>query len=123
MTVLSKREFAERYMDVLQNLESFSSSCYQDNQTALYDNDVLGVYQVLLKYVKARLTNYPLPANNLKGLSLNLYEEMLEVVKFHENSYSLLEIQECLKMLEKSLKLWTRERGSQGYLKFISQFV
>jgi rRNA pseudouridine-1189 N-methylase Emg1 (Nep1/Mra1 family) len=29
----------------------------------------------------------------------------------------------CLKRLQSSLKLWTKEGGRQGYLNYISQFV
>jgi len=84
--------------------------------------DISRVYETLLKYIRARLTSFPLPQSNLEGVFKEIYTQQFDFIKQMENTYSLKEIQECLKMLEKSLKLWTREHGSSGYLKFISRF-
>ena len=118
---LSKTEFAEKYMDVLQPLETCVVYYYRQNPN-MHDHDVLHVYENLLKYVKARLTNYPLAPPKLEIISSELYLQQISILVSKENSYSFNELQECLKMLEKSVKLWNKAYGSRGYLNYISQF-
>lgn len=120
--LLSKSEFAEEYVEVLQLLEVLVARFYRQHPQ-MYDLDVLYVYEALLKRIKAKLTNFPLPQNNLKGVSNDIYVLQLKFLEEMENFYSLKEIQECLKLLEKSLKLWSREHGSKGYLNYIAQFI
>jgi hypothetical protein len=64
-----------------------------------------------------------LPEIKLNGFVLDLYEEIFTCVKVYENSYTMLEIQACLKKIEGSIKFWSKERGSQGYLKYIVHFL
>lgn len=123
MIPVSNEEFIEKYMGVLQPVEMFISSCYKKNPAQLYDFDVEKIFQALLKYIKAKLTDYPLPEPKLQGVSLDLYETIFDFLQGMEKSISLLEIQACLKKLESSQKMWSKEWGSQGYLKFISNFV
>jgi|688.fasta_scaffold65580_4 hypothetical protein len=84
----------------------------------MHDHEILRVHEALLKYVKAKLTNYPQPKPKpkLEGVSRDIYAKRLPFLEEMERSYSLKEIQGCLKMLEKSLKVWNREYGSRGYL-------
>jgi len=118
---LSTSEFAEKYIELLQPLENSVVRTYREIPS-LHDHDVLRVYEALLKYVKAKLTNYPLPQPKLEGTPLSLYLEQLSFIETQANSYSFKEIQECLKLLEKSVKLWNREFGSRGYFNYISRF-
>lgn len=119
---LSKAEFAEKYIEILQPLEHIAAHFYRQNPQ-MHDHDVLRVYEALLKYAKAKLTNYPLPQPNLKGISSQIYLQQLTVLVSKENAYSYHEIQECLKTLVKSVIMWNKNLGSQGYLNFISQFT
>ena len=64
-----------------------------------------------------------MPQHNLKGISSEIYELQLSFLEDMNKTYSILEIQECLKVLQKSVKLWNREHGSRGYLNFISQLT
>lgn len=120
-STLSKSEFAQKYIGILQPLESLVADFYRQ-YPAMHDHDILRVYETLLKHIKAKLTNFPLPLHNLKGISNDVYALQIAFLEEMESSYSLKEIQECLKTLEKSLKLWNREYGSRGYLTYISQF-
>lgn len=120
--MLSKTEMSEKYIGILQPLEALVSICYSQH-TGLHDHDVLRVYEAHLKYFRAKLTNFPLPQHNLKGISSILYEQQHLFLEEMQKSYSLAEIQQCLKQLEKSVKLWNKEHGSRGYLNFISQFL
>lgn len=108
-------------MDIFQPLEGFVSSYYAEHPE-LHDHDILHVYEALLKFIKAKITNFPLPQPNLKGVVNELYEDQILFLNEMQNSYSLQEIQLCLKQLEKSVKLWNREHGSRGYLNYISMF-
>lgn len=119
---LSKSEFCEKYIGILEPLESFVTNFYRQ-YPKLHDHDVLRVYEALLKHFKARLTKFPLPKHKLEGISSEIYILQLQFLEQMESSYSLQEIQECLKTLEKSLKLWNKEHGSRGYLNFISNFI
>ena len=119
---LSKSEFAEKYDEILFPIESYIVQIYEQNPD-LHDHDVLRAYEAVLKYIKAKLTRYPLPQPNLKGISLTIYEFILNFLNENESSYSFQEFQDCLKILEKSMKLWNREHGSRGYLNYIDQFI
>lgn len=120
--MLSKTQVAEKYISILQPLEAFVSIYYK-RYPEMHDHDVLQVYEALLKDVKAKLTNFPLPQHKLTGIPNMLYEMQNQHLNYMQETYSLEEIQLCLKQLEKSVKLWNREHGSRGYLNFISNFV
>lgn len=121
-SLLTKSEFADKYMGILQPLESCVTVFYSQHPD-LHDHDILRVYEALLKMIKAKLTNFPLPENQLEGISREIYELQLGFLEDIKDSYSLHEIQACLKMLEKSVKLWNREHGSRGYLNFIAPYT
>jgi hypothetical protein len=121
LPVLSKTEFAEKYIGILQPLEAFVAHFYR-RYPEMYDLDVLRVYEALLKHIKAELTNFPLPEPKLGKISFEIYDQLFMFLEEMKSSYSLQEIQECLKTLERSLKMWSKDRGSRGYLGFIAQF-
>lgn len=118
---LSKTELAAKYIEILQPVEVYVSAFYK-MYPEMYDLDVQKVYECLLKNIKAQLTNYPMPKHKLEGISNLLYEQLVEFLTDISKKYLAVEIQSCLKQLEKSLKLWTREHGSRGYLNFIAAF-
>jgi len=120
--MLSKSELAKKYIEIFQPLEAFVSYYYKQHPE-MHDYDVLNTYEALLKHIRAKLTNFQLPQHNLKGISSMLYEDLYQFLDKIQESYSLEEIQLCLKQLEKSVKLWSREHGSKGYLNFISNYT
>jgi len=117
----SKREITEKYIGILQPMENFVVNFYRQHPE-MHDHDILRVYEALLKHIKAKLTNFTLPQHKLEGISYDVYALQLKFLEGMESAYSLKEIQVCLKTLEKSVKLWNKERGSRGYLNFIAQF-
>ncbi len=68
----SKMEMVESYREILEALENFVKRVYSKNPK-LHDHDVLRVYEALIKYYKAKLTNYQLPNVTLTGVCLELY--------------------------------------------------
>lgn len=120
-STFSKAEFVEKYMEVLQPLEHLVAYFYRHNPK-IHDHDVLRIYEALLKYAKAKLNNYPLPQPKLEGISSQLYLQQLVILVSVESLFSYQEIQESLKTLVKSVWMWNKNLGSQGYLNFIFQF-
>lgn len=118
---LPRKELVERCMGILQPVENFIANFYRQHPET-HDYDVLSAYEALSKYFKAKLTNFPLPQHKLNGVSYDIYSFQLSFLETMEGSYSLKEIYDCLKTLEKSLKLWTKNQGSRGYLNYIIQF-
>lgn len=121
LAMLSKAQLAEKYIEILQPLEMLVSAFYKTNPN-MYDSEVQKVYECLLKDIKAQLTNYPMPKHNLTGISENIYSQLTMFLESMKNTYLAEEVQACIKQLDKSLRLWTREHGSRGYLKFIAEF-
>lgn len=119
---LSKLEFTEKYHDILKSIEQLVADFYRQNPK-MHDHDVLRVYEALVKYAKAKLTNYPLPQPQFEGISSNLYLKQLDVLHHIESTFSYQKIHDCLKTLVKSVIVWNKNLGSQGYLNFISQFI
>lgn len=119
---LSSSEFTEKYVGVLQPLEFHIVNFYRKNPS-LYDYDILRVYEALLKYMKAKLTNFSLPQHKLEGISCDIYECLFTFIEEMEKHYSLEELQACLKRLEKSINFWGKRAGSRGYLNHIVQFL
>ncbi len=119
---LSSEEFTQAYMGILQPLEAFVVHFYQANPN-LHDHDILRVYENLLKLIRAKITNFPLPQNKLEGVPHEIYNAQSSFLVELEQNYSLEEIQACLKKLEKSVKFWNAKGGSRGYLNHISMYM
>lgn len=117
--MLSKIQLAEKNIQPLEAIVSF----YYRQHPEMHDYDALRAVETLLKYIRAKLTNYPLPQNDLKGIAKILYDEQYQFLNKIQKSHPLEEIQLCLKQLEKSLKFWSKEQGSRGYFNFISNFT
>ena len=121
MNTLSTKEMSERYMEILQPFEMFIANIYRDN-SHLNDYDILQIYESLAKHIKARLTDFPLPQHKLSFGLGKVYRLLLEFLEDQEKTYTLEEIQACVKLLIKSVKRWNERHGAQGYLTFISRF-
>jgi len=126
------------HMDVLQNIE-FSVTQIFRKHPELTDFEVDLAYQTIYQ-------NYRGEANNREGkipsnpLSAEVYHAVRAVcewrlgrddvadkkgrkVELPENNIEVEAITDCLKVLRKSLRLWTKQGGKQGYLNYINQFL
>jgi hypothetical protein len=130
--------FEEEYMDILQNIETAIHSIHLENP-ALTDYDVdhaleflfrayrneargqtstpprnassLQVYEAARGACEVRLGRAPIPPN-LKKLGDGEFEPVpIEIIL------------QALKRIRKSISLWTKEGGRQGYLDYITQFI
>lgn len=96
--------FIDKNYTILESIEVNIVKFYREN-AGLYDVDALNTYEFLIKYMKAKLTKYPLPQLSLKGLSYQICQNLfLPIMETLEASNCLKDIFESLKRLEKSLK-------------------
>jgi hypothetical protein len=116
---MSKLEFVEQHQEILIPGESLIAQFYREGRIE-HDHDVIRVVDSLHAYYRAIVTNFPLPPPKLTSQNeLALYEKLIENWKVHDSK----KVFECIKVLKKSVSMWNRELGSQGYLGFISRFI
>lgn len=126
----------EEFLDVLQNIESVIISVYREKDDLLdYDVDkVLNALWMAYRAEKQEKTSATPPFNANAQLVYERVKAMcewrlgrrkLESEKDGEpfqltpKPLTLDEIMACLKRLRKSISLWTKQGGRQGYLHFI----
>lgn len=134
---MDERPLEEEYMDVLQNTEAAIVWVYRQNPE-LMDYQVDSALEALIKTYQGEATGRkPAPPRN--PAAGQVYERVQAICDirlgretFHRGDEPVelgLEpvdvdvILRCLKRIRKSIQLWTREGGRQGYLNYVSQFI
>lgn len=131
----------DEYLDVLQNLEFAIISVYRE-QNELLDYDVDEALEALISDYKAENTQREPKPHSLTGRPLDVYNAVKPMCEWRLGRKPIeaevvsdldsvpepepLEIEEllaCLKRLRKSVKLWTKESGRQGYLQFVDPYI
>jgi hypothetical protein len=126
----------EEYQDVLQNIEMAIVVLFKDHP-GLSDFHVDSALEALGRtYQREKIGGdavLPRP-----GLPQDVYKSVRMVCEWRLGRENMVdeegqpmsiepltveEIQTCLKRLRKSISTWTKHGGSQGYLKYISQFL
>ena len=128
------------YLDVLQNIEAGIVAVYRKNKQML-DYDAEAVVNALIRdYQAEQKSGQPVQAalnDDLKRLLYAAVREMCEwrlgrselvqdgkeVDLIEEDGLSLEEMTACLKRIRKSIQNWTKNKGRQGYLNFVSEFI
>jgi len=126
--------FEDEYLDVLQNIEMAIVSVYRERQDLL-DYDVDKVLNLLWTEYRNEKTGRKTPMPFLNPNAQLVYDRVKEMcewrlgrtdvivsdefVKAKPEAVSVDEIMDCLKRIRKSVALWTKEGGRQGYLYFI----
>lgn len=130
--------FEDRYMDVLQNIESAIVYIYRQ-YPELSDRQVRDVVDFLLRSYEVEARGYALPTPKFSSPTKELYEDILSVCDWRLGKEALRdeddqppelamspktikEIIACLKRVRLSIKTHKGE-GRRGYLDFVSQFV
>ncbi len=124
----------EEYMDVLQNIEATILSVYREHADLL-DYDVDKVLNLLWTEYRREGINKPTPKPLLNANAQLVYDRVRQIcewrlgrtemtagsgsVRVKPEPLSIDEILACLKRILKSIKLWNKEGGRQGYLYFI----
>jgi hypothetical protein len=130
-------QIEEERLDVMQNLEYTVASVFERNPE-MTDYAVLRTYEALLQAysdeIKGR-TPRPCFAEGHEAELMDQLRSMCEwrlgrsdiaMEDIHAPECEPLDVPTlvlCLKRLVKSVKMWTRKGGRQGYLKFMSGFV
>jgi len=134
--------FVEQYMDVLQNIEFGIVSVYKEHPE-LTDYQVDKAVDSLLRVYQAEVRSKAAPGLRLNDLETQVYERVKDLCEFRLGRQALDqpegeegdaasetlpnltvdEIIACLKRIRLSVKRWTKDRGRQGYLWFVSQYV
>lgn len=128
--------FEDKYLDVLQNIEYAILSVYHENPDLL-DYDVDKVLNLLWTEYRNEKQDKTAPAPQL-GVNAQLVyarvksmcewrlgrqkwetEKGGQPVEMPLKPLALDEIMACLKRIRKSVELWTKQGGRQGYLYFI----
>jgi len=129
---MAKDSVTEKYLDVLQNIESVVATHYQDHPD-LSDHTVERVYELLIRAYKAQASGHAIPKVSLSESDEALYEALQSMCEWRLGHMldaggpkiepkTVDEIIECLKHLRKSVQFWTKQSGRQGYLNYIIEF-
>ena len=128
--------FEDKYLDVLQNIEYAILSVYRENPDLL-DYDVDKVLNFLWTEYRNEKQDKTAPAPQLGVNAQLVYARVKSMcewrlgrrkwetekdgkpVEMHLKPLALDEIMACLKRIRKSVELWTKNGGRQGYLYFI----
>ncbi|WP_309569727.1 hypothetical protein, partial [Deinococcus sp.] len=91
----------------------------------LTDAQVDAAYEELARRFRAEATNFPFKPGKLDGLRADVHDAALKnlTVLLHnsEERPSAEELRQCVNRLRASIKLWTREGGRQGYVKYLDR--
>ena len=134
--------FEDEYMDVLQNIEMAIVSVYREKH-GLLDYDVDKVLNILWTEYRnekqGRHASTSLSAPKLGENAQLVYDRVKEMcewrlgrkdvgvsgksAKVKPEPISVDEIMDCLKRIRKSVDLWNKQGGRQGYLYFIDNNI
>lgn len=132
-------EFENKYMGVLQNMETVIVRLYRQNPE-IADYNVDKAVEGLVRTYQAEQKGRSAPVLKLNELDQQLYSDISAVCQFYLGRTSeLLGIEDldiedmvkltvediiaCLKRIRQSIAMWTKEGGRQGYLNFIDPFL
>lgn len=128
--------FEDQYLDVLQNIEYAILSIYRENPNLL-DYEVDKALNILWTEYHNEQRGKAMPAYQLGTNAQMVYtrvhsmcewrlgRQKLEskkddqLVEMNIKPLTLDEVAACLKRIRKSVELWTKQGGRQGYLYFI----
>lgn len=127
----------EERQDVLQNLEFVVARLYRRNPE-MTDYAVLRTYQALVQLYSAEAAGRPPKPVAAEGLEAELLRDVRQMCEWCLGRVTLspgqgeapkcepldvLTLILCLKRLAKSVNKWTKHRGRQGYLNFMTQYI
>jgi len=127
----------EEHNDILMSIESAIVAIYRSHPE-LADYQVDSALEALIKTYHGEATGKK-PASPSSPLSAAIYVSVYSTCNFRLGREALyrdeqpivLDIEPvsvdvillCLKRIRKSVRLWTKEGGRQGYLNYVSQFI
>jgi hypothetical protein len=131
------RDIDEKYLDVMQNIESVIISAYRNDQS-MSDYNVMAVLEALINAYTTEITGRQPRPVKLSPQEQSLFESVKAICEWRLGRVTLevppeqpgidvgrMTVEEVLivlKRLLKSVKFWNREEGRQGYLNYINRF-
>ena len=129
----------EQYFDVLQNIETAIVTAYEDDPKLL-DLDVMEALDALIRGYAleeqgagTRQSRLSVPAQRVHDLSRRMCEWRLGRQPLNADDPAgappptgelpIAELVLCLKRIRKSVRLWNEQRGRQGYLDYVREFL
>jgi hypothetical protein len=128
----------EQYFDVLQNIETAIVSVYEIDATLL-DFDVLEAVDVLIRNYALEEESGGTRTSRLSSPAQRVHDAVRLICEWRLGSRPLdtanpadrwasgelsrAELLLCLKRLRKSVRLWNKQGGRQGYLDYVRQFL
>jgi len=123
----------EEFEDVLKEIERAVIE-HWDKHDELTNYNVMRAYEAATAHYNAIVRGQAPKPENLKGLDATLYQEVRKAcearvnrpIRDNDAQSPLLSIEDlvaCFRRLRKSVELWTKEGGRQGYLKFVAQVL
>jgi hypothetical protein len=126
----------EDRQDVLQNIEFVVTSLYR-HHPELTDHAVLRTYEALIQMYSAEVTGRTARVKAPSGLEAELLSDVRAMCELRLGRETTLSVEGgtprlepldiptlilCLKRLVKSVQMWNKQGGRQGYLTFMTQF-
>lgn len=124
----------EEYEDVLKNLELAIVQVYQQHSD-LIDLEVRSGVEWLIRIYNAEAQGKSVSSRPIRGIAKEVAESVRTICELwlgraQGEKGQVVEISTitpdvilaCLKRIQNSIEFWTKERGRQGYLDFISEF-
>ena len=125
----------EQYAEVLHEIESGIVEVF-DNKPKLTDREVLNAIDCLLVLYELEKRNRKGVSRIPSGRSRLVYESCKGTCEYQLGrdfsgdsgiavppNMTVSEIYQCLKRLRKSIRLWHKEGGPQGYLSYVRGFI
>jgi len=123
----------KQYEDVLQNIEFAIVSVYRE-YPGVSDKSVLQVLNEMIDHFVHEKQGVEPRGVYLPESGKLMYDRVHEMCKYRLGRISIEqtpaptvvsidEIIACLKRIRKSVKMWRKEGGKQGYLTYVSKFI
>jgi hypothetical protein len=130
--------FEDRYLDILQNIESALIRPYLEDEE-MTDFETLNAVNALIRSYTAEMRRRSQPdlkLNPLEQKSYGLARSMCELrlgrtelerdgepIELEMRTVTVSEMVDCLKRIRRSVQIWQKEGGRRGYYEFISGFM
>ncbi|WP_412029040.1 hypothetical protein [Deinococcus yunweiensis] len=120
------RRIEDQFLPVLMAIEVAVLGVYGEHPD-LTDAQVDAAYEELARRYRAEATNFPFKPGKLDGPRAEVHDAALRnltiMLDATDDRPSAEELRQCVNRLRSSVKLWTREGGRQGYLKYIDRTI
>ena len=129
------KKFGEKNLDVLQNIEFAIVRVYRAD-SSLLDVDAKEALDALVRHYHAEEEQRRPPVMKLSERSERVFESVQGMcewrlgrapfpgeVEMHDSDLPVSELVECLRKIQKSVPLWSKQGGRKGYLDFVSGFM